>query len=170
MERCLTCDKEGQHRRLTEGLCATCSKTKAKTVINAPTSNFLTVGALNQLPRKQEIGPGDCIEMIGKKRQRELLEDELFYFPHGHRNEEGPNESEQSKHELPQKRNKTSEAQSFSTSPTQMVCNKDASGVPPNNVSMGIADQDARRGALKHQSVVISGEKVYYYHTEDSVL
>ena len=26
------------------------------------------------------------------------------------------------------------------------------------------------RGALKYQSVVISGEKVYYYHTEDSVL
>ena len=30
--------------------------------------------------------------------------------------------------------------------------------------------KDAHRAALKHQSVVISGEKVYYYHTEDSVL
>jgi len=73
MERCLKCEKEGQHRRLTEGLCATCSKKKAKTVINAPTLNFLTVGALNQLPQRQEIGPEDCIEMIGKKRRRELL-------------------------------------------------------------------------------------------------
>ena len=29
---------------------------------------------------------------------------------------------------------------------------------------------DPHRGALKHQAVVVSGEKVYYYHTEDSVL
>jgi len=29
---------------------------------------------------------------------------------------------------------------------------------------------DPHRGALKHQAVVVSGEKVYYYHTEDSML
>ena len=49
-------------------MCNVCSKRKAMTVVNGPTSNFLTVGALNQLPQRQEIGPGDCIEMIGKKR------------------------------------------------------------------------------------------------------
>ena len=58
-------------------MCSVCSKRKAKTVINGPTSNFLTVQVPNRLPRRQEIGPGDCIEMIKKKRQRELMEDEL---------------------------------------------------------------------------------------------
>jgi len=35
---------------------------------------------------------------------------------------------------------------------------------------MGGIERDIHRGVLKHQTVVVSGDKVYYYHTEDSVL
>ena len=58
--------------------------------------------------------------MIGKKRQRELMEDELSRSQ-DHRNEGdlSESESEESKHEHPQKRrNKTSGPWSFSTTPT----------------------------------------------------
>ena len=86
-------------------MCNVCSKRKVKTVINGPISNFLTVGTLNQLPQRQEIGPRDCIEMIGKKRQRELMEDELSHSQdHCNEGDLSESESEESKHEHPQKR------------------------------------------------------------------
>jgi hypothetical protein len=47
MEKCCKCGKESEARRLTQGLCAMCSKGKAKTVANLPTSNFLNASALN---------------------------------------------------------------------------------------------------------------------------
>lgn len=54
-----------------------CSKGKAKTVVNAPTSS-LTAAVLQHLPeKKQEILPDDSNSMIGTKRRRELLEEEL---------------------------------------------------------------------------------------------
>jgi len=63
MRKCSKCEKDGDVRRLTDGLCATCLNAKA----------------LTQLPQKQEIGPGDSLSMIGVKRQRELMEEELSY-------------------------------------------------------------------------------------------
>jgi len=80
--------------------------------------------------------------MIGKKRQRELLEDELFYFPKDYRNKGEPNESEseESKHEFSQKRNKTSDAPSSSTTPTQMASSNHVPIVFHNDASMGIMD------------------------------
>jgi hypothetical protein len=69
MGKCYKCGKENEIRRLTQGLCAMCSKGKAKTVINAPTSNFLDATTLNKPAQRQEIGPDDSLSMIGFKRQ-----------------------------------------------------------------------------------------------------
>ena len=102
-----------------------CSKGKSKTVVNIFTSTSLTISALNKLPRRQEIRPEDCLEMIGKKRQRELMEDELSRFPKNHHNQsESESESEESKHDHPKKRKKTSGPWSFSTTPTQTASTK----------------------------------------------
>jgi len=51
--------------------------------------------------------------MIGDKRRRELMEDELRNFP------QDLSESEESKHEHPQKRQETTRVQSFDTVPLQ---------------------------------------------------
>jgi hypothetical protein len=45
--------------------------------------------------------------MIGAKRQRELTEEELSHSPQDIPCEDNPSESEESKHEYPQKRQKT---------------------------------------------------------------
>jgi hypothetical protein len=82
-----------------------CSKGKAKTVANAPTSNFLDATALNKLAQRQEIGPDDSLSMIGVKRQRELMEEELSQSPQDiHNGDYLDEESEESKHEFPSKR------------------------------------------------------------------
>ena len=79
MSKCSKCSKDSQARRLTDGLCVMCMKVKAKTLANVPTSKFLNAIALTKLPQKQEIGPSDSLSMIGGKRQRELMEEELSY-------------------------------------------------------------------------------------------
>jgi hypothetical protein len=79
MSKCSKCSKDSEARRLADGLCVTCQKVKAKTLVNGPTSNFLNAKALTQLLRKQEIGPDDSLSMVGVKRQRELMEEELSY-------------------------------------------------------------------------------------------
>ena len=58
--------------------------------------------------------------MIGKKRQRELMEDELSRSQdHCNEGDLSESEGEESKHEHPQKRrNKTYGPWSFSTTPT----------------------------------------------------
>jgi hypothetical protein len=57
-----------------------------------------------------------------------MLEDELSDSPRYHHNKEEPNESEteseESKHDRPQKRKKTSGLWSFSTTPTQTASTK----------------------------------------------
>jgi hypothetical protein len=103
-------------------LCAMCSKGKAKTVVNAPTSNFLDANALNKLAQRQEIGPDDSLSMIGVKRQRELMEKELSQSPQDASCEDNSSESEESKHDPPHKRQKTTEAWSISTSAIQRTC------------------------------------------------
>jgi hypothetical protein len=45
--------------------------------------------------------------MIGAKRQRELMEEELSHSPQDIPCEDNPSESEDSNHEYPQKRQKT---------------------------------------------------------------
>ena len=105
MAFCTKCGSERQARYLTKNLCATCSKGKAKTVFNAPTSNFLDATALNKLVQRQEIGPDDSLSMIGVKRQRELMEEELSQSPQDiHNGDYLDEESEESKHDYPQKR------------------------------------------------------------------
>jgi hypothetical protein len=79
MSKCSKCGKDSEARRLADGLCVTCQKVKAKTLADGPTSNFLNAKTLTQLPQKQEIGPGDSLSMIGVKRQRELMGEELSY-------------------------------------------------------------------------------------------
>jgi hypothetical protein len=116
MGKCTKCSKESQARRLTDGLCAICVKVKAKTVVNAATPNFLNASALTQLPQKQEIGPGDSLSMIGVKRQRELMEEELSYSPQDAQSEDNYSESKDFKHNYHQKRQKfNAEQWSFST-------------------------------------------------------
>jgi hypothetical protein len=105
MGKCCKCGKESEVRRLTQGLCAMCSKGKAKTVVNAPTSNFLDATALNKLVKRQEIGPDDSLSMIGSKRERELMKEELSQSPQDiHNGDYLDEESEESKHDPPQKR------------------------------------------------------------------
>lgn len=104
MGKCAKCSKESQARRLTDGLCAICVKVKAKTVVNATTSKFLNASALTQLPQKHDIGPDDSLSMIGVKRQRELMEEELSHSPQDDPCGDDSSESEESKHEFPSKR------------------------------------------------------------------
>ena len=54
-KQCKGCNtsKRADYFQKDSTMCNVCSKRKAKTVINGPTSNFLTVGALNQLPQRQ---------------------------------------------------------------------------------------------------------------------
>ena len=52
MNKCKKCGKDSEARRLTDGLCTTCLKVKAETVVNVATSKFLNAGALAQLPQK----------------------------------------------------------------------------------------------------------------------
>lgn len=116
MSKCNMCNNQRQARYLTEGLCFTCVKVKAKTVVNVPTSNFLNAGVLIQLPQKQEIGPGDSLSVIGVKRQRELMEGELSYSPKDAQFEDNYSESEESEHKHTQKRQKPDTEQwSFGT-------------------------------------------------------
>ena len=116
MRKCSKCSKDSQARRLTDGLCAMCVKVKAKTVANVPTSKFLNASVLTKIPQKQEIGPSDSLSMIGGKRQRELMEEELSYSPKDAQFEENYSESEESKQDYPQKRQKSNAEQwSFST-------------------------------------------------------
>jgi hypothetical protein len=117
MASCIECGSERQARYLTNGLCATCPKGKANTVINVPTSGFLTAGALNRLPQLKELGPKDSLSVIGDKRQRELMEDELRNFPRDLKNGDDLSESEKSKHEHPKKHQKTTGVQSFDIAP-----------------------------------------------------
>jgi hypothetical protein len=58
-----------------------CPKGKAKTVVNVATSNFLNASVLTQLPQKHDISPDDSLSMIGVKRWRELMEEELSHSP-----------------------------------------------------------------------------------------
>ncbi len=60
--------------------------------------------------------------MIGAKRQRELMEEELSHSPQDAPCEDNSSESEESKHEYPQKRQKTTEAWSISTAAIQKTC------------------------------------------------
>jgi hypothetical protein len=77
MGGCVKCDKENEVRRLIDGLCSVCSKRKAKTVVDAPTSNSLNAGNLRTLPhQKHQIQPNDSVSMIGSKRQRLVTEEE----------------------------------------------------------------------------------------------
>jgi hypothetical protein len=116
MSKYSKCGKDSEARHLTDGLCAVCVKVKAKTVANVPTSNFLNASALTKLPQKQEIGPSDSLSMIGGKRQRELMEEELSHSPKYAQFKENYSESEESKHDYPQKRQKPNAEQwSFST-------------------------------------------------------
>ena len=96
-----------------------CSKGKAKTVVNVSTSNFLDATALNKLVQRQEIGPDDSLSMIGVKRQRELMEEELSQSPQDAPFEDNSSESEEFKHDPPQKRQKTTEFWSVSTAAIQ---------------------------------------------------
>jgi hypothetical protein len=68
MSKCSKCGKDSETRRLVDGLCATCQKVKAKTLVNVPASNFLNAKALTRLPQKQEIGPDDSLSILGVKR------------------------------------------------------------------------------------------------------
>ena len=108
---------------MTDGLCTACSKGKAKTVVNVATSKFLNAKGLAQLPQKDDIGPDDSLSMIGvKKRQREPMEEKLFHFPQDVPRDDYSSESEESKHDYPQKRQKFTEAWSISTVPIKMDC------------------------------------------------
>jgi len=49
MGECVKCGKENEVRRLIDGMCSVCAKVKAKTVIDIPTSNFLSAGNLRNL-------------------------------------------------------------------------------------------------------------------------
>jgi hypothetical protein len=68
----------------------------------------LNAGALTQLPQKQEIGPDDSLSMIGIKRQRDLMQGELSNPPEDALFKDNYSENEESKHEPPRKRQKTS--------------------------------------------------------------
>jgi hypothetical protein len=65
-----------------DGLCFSCSKGKAATIVGGPTSKFLTATILNSLggPR-EEIQPNDSLSVVGDKRRHELMEQELARFP-----------------------------------------------------------------------------------------
>jgi hypothetical protein len=60
--------------------------------------------------------------MIGAKRQRDLMEEELSHSPQDIPCEDNSSESEESKHDPPQKRQKTTEFWSASTAAIQKNC------------------------------------------------
>ena len=68
---------------------------------------------------EEEIKPEDCLEMIEKKRYRELMEDELSRLLEIRAKVKV---KAKSKHDNPQKRNKNSGPWSFSTTPSQTTC------------------------------------------------
>jgi hypothetical protein len=75
----------------------------------------LNAGALTQLPQKQEIGPDDSLSMIGVKRQRELMEEELSYSPQDAQFEDNYSESKDFKNNYQKRQKFNAEQWSFST-------------------------------------------------------
>jgi hypothetical protein len=55
MSKCSKCGKDSEARRLADSLCAECQKVKAKTVADAPTSNFLNARALIRLLKSKKL-------------------------------------------------------------------------------------------------------------------
>ena len=65
---CGKCGNQRETRHLKDGLCAVCSKSKARTVVDVPIPRLLTANALKQLPQRREVGPDDSFSVIGNKR------------------------------------------------------------------------------------------------------
>jgi len=80
---------------------------KVKSVINVPISGLLTAGAVNKLPKQQEIGPNDSLSVIGDNRQLELMEDELADSPKDLQNGDDFGDGGESNHEHPRSHQKT---------------------------------------------------------------
>lgn len=85
------------------GLCFSCSKGKAATIVGTPTPKFLTATMLSCLPGpREEIQPTDSLSVVGDKRRYELMEQELAHFPN-ERNQSEDQSSEESMHKHPEK-------------------------------------------------------------------
>ena len=77
MGKCVKCGKDSEARRLADSVCSICVKTKAKTVVDTPTSNFLNADNLSYLSEQRKlIQPDDSISMAGAKRLYFTMEEE----------------------------------------------------------------------------------------------